>query len=91
MWGKTSAHDEDIRTHFRSPTHPTEQVFKATEKATGKEFAIKVLNKRHIVRENKVQYVQVERAVLSRLNFPFFVFLYYTFQDANSLCMPAPY
>ena len=37
----------------RPDTYLTDQVFKATEKATGKEFAFKVLNKRHIVGENK--------------------------------------
>ena len=49
--------------------------------------SVKVLEKRHIVREKKVQYVSREKEVLSRLNHPFFVRLYFTFQDKEKLCI----
>ncbi|XP_035695063.1 3-phosphoinositide-dependent protein kinase 1-like isoform X1 [Branchiostoma floridae] len=52
---------------------------------TGKEYAIKILEKRHIIREKKVPYVTREKDVLSRLNHPFFVKLYFTFQDVEKL------
>ena len=52
----------------------------ATEKATNERFAMKILEKRHIVKEKKVKYVEMEKQVLSRLTHPFFVKLYYTFQ-----------
>ncbi|XP_071976501.1 3-phosphoinositide-dependent protein kinase 1 [Engystomops pustulosus] len=57
----------------------------AKEIATGREYAIKILQKRHIVKENKVPYVTRERDVMSRLDHPFFVKLYFTFQDVEKL------
>uniref|UniRef100_A0A8C3T8H4 3-phosphoinositide-dependent protein kinase 1 n=1 Tax=Chelydra serpentina TaxID=8475 RepID=A0A8C3T8H4_CHESE len=46
---------------------------------------IKILEKRHIIKENKVPYVTRERDVMSRLDHPFFVKLYFTFQDDEKL------
>jgi len=58
----------------------------AREKSTGREFAIKILNKKHIIKEKKVKYVNVEKAVLNIIhNHPLIVRLYYTFQDSYSL------
>ncbi|XP_043567580.1 3-phosphoinositide-dependent protein kinase 1-like isoform X2 [Chiloscyllium plagiosum] len=57
----------------------------AREQATGKEYAIKILEKRHIIKENKVPYVTRERDIMSRLDHPFFVKLYFTFQDDEKL------
>ncbi|KAM9305193.1 3-phosphoinositide-dependent protein kinase 1 [Gastrophryne carolinensis] len=57
----------------------------AKEIASGREYAIKILQKRHIVKENKVPYVTRERDVMSRLDHPFFVKLYFTFQDVEKL------
>nr|CAB3264758.1 3-phosphoinositide-dependent protein kinase 1-like [Phallusia mammillata] len=57
----------------------------ACEIATGKEFAIKILQKRHIIKEKKVPQVEREKKVLSRLDHPFFVQLYFTFQDTEQL------
>jgi serine/threonine protein kinase len=58
----------------------------ARDKATGEEFAMKILDKRHILKEKKVKYVNIEKDVLHRLKHPFVVQLFSTFQDANSLC-----
>ncbi|KAI4152932.1 MAG: hypothetical protein L6R39_001713 [Caloplaca ligustica] len=61
-------------------------VIAATDRETGKEFAIKVLDKRHIIKEKKVKYVNVEKDTLNRLtDHPGVVRLYYTFQDEKSL------
>ncbi|KAL8702959.1 MAG: hypothetical protein Q9201_003863 [Fulgogasparrea decipioides] len=61
-------------------------VMAATDRETGKEFAIKVLDKRHIIKEKKVKYVNVEKDTLNRLtDHPGVVRLYYTFQDERSL------
>eukprot|EP00835_Amoeboradix_gromovi_P000469 NODE_16_length_41655_cov_0.272813.p20 type:complete len:155 gc:universal NODE_16_length_41655_cov_0.272813:30434-30898(+) len=60
-------------------------VFLASEKATGKQYAIKVLDKRHIIKERKVKYVTIEKDVLNMCDHPFIIKLYYTFQDQNSL------
>ncbi|XP_062914811.1 3-phosphoinositide-dependent protein kinase 1-like isoform X2 [Mobula hypostoma] len=57
----------------------------AREQTTGKEYAIKILEKRHIIKENKVPYVTRERDIMSRLDHPFFVKLYFTFQDEEKL------
>ncbi|CAB1337884.1 unnamed protein product [Coregonus sp. 'balchen'] len=46
---------------------------------------IKILEKRHIMKENKAQYVKRERDVMSNLDHPFFVKLYFTFQDDEKL------
>uniref|UniRef100_H3A0R9 3-phosphoinositide-dependent protein kinase 1 n=1 Tax=Latimeria chalumnae TaxID=7897 RepID=H3A0R9_LATCH len=57
----------------------------ARELASGKEYAIKILEKRHIIKENKVPCVTREKDVMSRLDHPFFVKLYFTFQDYEKL------
>ena len=49
--------------------------------------AVKILEKRHIMKENKAQYVKRERDVMSSLDHPFFVKLYFTFQDEEKLCI----
>ncbi|XP_078273909.1 3-phosphoinositide-dependent protein kinase 1-like isoform X1 [Rhinoraja longicauda] len=57
----------------------------AREQTTSKEYAIKILEKRHIIKENKVPYVTRERDIMSRLDHPFFIKLYFTFQDEEKL------
>ena len=55
-------------------------------------LSVKVCEKRHIIREKKQQYVKREKEVLMLLSVhlkesaPFFVRLFCTFQDDNSLC-----
>jgi len=58
----------------------------ARENSTGREFAVKILEKRHIIKEKKVKYVNIEKSVLNRTEHPFIIRLYYTFQDHSSLC-----
>ncbi|RYP92423.1 hypothetical protein DL770_001440 [Monosporascus sp. CRB-9-2] len=61
-------------------------VYFATDRQTLKEYAIKVLEKRHIIKERKIKYVNIEKDTLNRLTeHPGIVRLYYTFQDENSL------
>ncbi|KAI1654202.1 kinase-like protein [Daldinia decipiens] len=61
-------------------------VFFATDRQTLKEYAIKVLEKKHIIKERKIKYVNIEKDTLNRLTeHPGIVRLYYTFQDENSL------
>ncbi|TQS33496.1 hypothetical protein Golomagni_06156, partial [Golovinomyces magnicellulatus] len=61
-------------------------VYLATDRQTLKEFAIKVLEKRHIIKEKKIKYVNIEKNTLNRLTeHPGVVRLYYTFQDEASL------
>ncbi|KAI0518466.1 hypothetical protein F5B22DRAFT_635175 [Xylaria bambusicola] len=61
-------------------------VYLATDRQTLKEYAVKVLEKRHIIKERKIKYVNIEKDTLNRLTeHPGIVRLYYTFQDENSL------
>ncbi|KAJ1826161.1 serine/threonine protein kinase, partial [Coemansia sp. RSA 2599] len=60
-------------------------VVEATEKATGRVFAAKILDKRHIIKEKKIKYVNIERDILQALHHPFIVRLHYAFQDSQSL------
>lgn len=61
-------------------------VIAATDRQTLREYAIKILDKRHIIKEKKVKYVNIEKDTLNRLtDHPGVVRLYYTFQDERSL------
>jgi len=61
-------------------------VLAATDRQTLTEYAVKMLDKRHIIKEKKVKYVNIERNTLNRLSdHPGIVRLYYTFQDDRSL------
>ncbi|KAJ1561970.1 pkb-activating kinase-like protein [Cladochytrium tenue] len=60
-------------------------VILAKERSTGREFAVKMLDKRHIIKEKKTKYVQIEKDVLNRVSHPFIVRLFYTFQTQSSL------
>lgn len=62
-------------------------VYSAIDVQNKKTYAIKVLSKRHIVKEDKVKYVNIEKTTLHRLGLqhPGIVQLYYTFQDELSL------
>ena len=61
-------------------------VMAATDRQTGREYAMKVLDKRHIIKEKKVKYVNIEKDTLNRLtDHPGVVRLYFTFQDEQSL------
>ncbi|KAL7747304.1 serine/threonine protein kinase [Sorochytrium milnesiophthora] len=55
------------------------------EKSTQRTFATKILDKKHIVKEKKIKYVNVEKSVMSATRHPFILKLYYTLQDAQSL------
>ncbi|KAK3303981.1 kinase-like domain-containing protein [Chaetomium strumarium] len=61
-------------------------VFLATDRQTLREYAVKVLDKKHIIKEKKIKYVNIEKDTLNRLTeHPGIVRLYYTFQDESSL------
>ncbi|CCE62910.1 hypothetical protein TPHA_0D02740 [Tetrapisispora phaffii CBS 4417] len=64
-------------------------VYKAVDKRNVKQcYAIKVCSKKHIIKENKVKYVSIEKNVLNILrkgNHPGIIKLYYTFHDEENL------
>lgn len=64
------------------------QVHLATDISTGHRYAIKVLDKTHLVKHGKTQTAIAEKNVLVRLGagHPGIVRLYWTFHDEYSLC-----
>lgn len=61
-------------------------VMLATDKHTNRQYAVKVLDKRHIIKEKKVKYLNIEKHALNRLsNRMGIISLYFTFQDKNLL------
>ncbi|XP_072964143.1 3-phosphoinositide-dependent protein kinase 2-like isoform X1 [Typha angustifolia] len=63
------------------------KVVRATKKDTGNVYALKIMDKKFITKENKISYVKLERIVLDQLDHPGIVRLYFTFQDTYSLYM----
>lgn len=63
------------------------RVVHAKFKRNNHEFAIKIMEKRHIKKENKIKYVMMEKTILAKLNSPMIIRLYYTFQDQSYLYM----
>jgi serine/threonine protein kinase len=45
------------------------------------------MDKRHIIREKKAEYIKNERNILDKLTYDGVVRLYFTFQDENNLCI----
>ncbi|KFM27219.1 3-phosphoinositide-dependent protein kinase 1 [Auxenochlorella protothecoides] len=63
------------------------QVVLARPKAGGKEVALKIMDKRYLIRHSMVEYIRRERAIMDQLSHPGVARLYFTFQDAYSLYM----
>ncbi|XP_052199316.1 3-phosphoinositide-dependent protein kinase 2-like isoform X2 [Diospyros lotus] len=63
------------------------KVVRATKKDTGVVYALKIMDKKFITKENKTSYVKLERIVLDQLDHPGIVRLFFTFQDTFSLYM----
>lgn len=62
------------------------QVVRAKKKDTANVFALKIMDKKFITKENKTAYVKLERIVLDQLDHPGVIRLFFTFQDTFSLC-----
>lgn len=63
------------------------KVVRAKKKDTGIVYALKIMDKKFITKENKTAYVKLERIVLDQLDHLGIVRLYFTFQDTFSLYM----
>ncbi len=62
------------------------QVYLGRHKSTGNCYAIKVLQKKAIIRRNEVKHIMAERNVLlNNVTHPFLVGLHYSFQTGNKL------
>ncbi|CAM0883835.1 unnamed protein product [Alopecurus aequalis] len=63
------------------------KVVRAKKKDTGSVYALKIMDKKFITKENKISYVKMERIVLDQLDHPGVIRLFFTFQDSYSLYM----
>ncbi|KAL9236552.1 hypothetical protein vseg_011206 [Gypsophila vaccaria] len=63
------------------------KVVRARKKDSGSVYALKIMDKKFITKENKTAYVKLERIVLDQLDHPGIVRLFFTFQDTFSLYM----
>lgn len=63
------------------------KVVRAKKKDTGNVYAMKIMDKKFITKENKTSYVKLERIVLDQLDHPGIIRIYFTFQDTYSLYM----
>ncbi|XP_050210061.1 3-phosphoinositide-dependent protein kinase 2 [Mercurialis annua] len=63
------------------------KVVRAKKKDNGMVYALKIMDKKFITKENKTAYVKLERIVLDQLDHPGIVRLFFTFQDSFSLYM----
>lgn len=62
------------------------KVFLAEHKKESIHYAVKVLDKKHILARNEVKHIMCERNVLLKnINHPFLVGLYYSFQTKDKL------
>ena len=67
------------------------EVYLVQEKNTKNYFAMKVLDKKRIEKQNIFKYAMTERNVLSIINFPFIVKLNYAFQTKEKLFLLLDY
>lgn len=82
---RRTARDYQFGTKIGEGSYST--VYLAMDLYNNKTYAIKVLSKKHIVKEDKIKYVNIEKTTLHRLGqqHPGIVQLYFTFQDELSL------
>lgn len=67
------------------------KVFQVRKKDTGRIYAMKVLKKDHVVKNNAVKHTMSENHVLKNINHPFIVNLKYAFQTTSHLYMVIDY
>ncbi|ESL09328.1 rac serine-threonine kinase [Trypanosoma rangeli SC58] len=63
------------------------RVMRVRHKATGNIYAMKILDKQHVVQHNLVPHTNAEKLILSEISHPFVVKLYYAFQTKRHLIL----
>ncbi|KAJ3193079.1 hypothetical protein HK101_005436, partial [Irineochytrium annulatum] len=66
-------------------------VYLAKKRITGDYYAIKVLRKSDMIAKNQVTNIRAERMILSQLDSPFVVKLYFSFQSRDNLYLVMEY
>ena len=75
-----------LHPHHTHTHHTPSQVYLGRHKGTGAFYAIKVLQKKAIVKRNEVKHIMAERNVLlMNVTHPFLVGLHYSFQTSTKL------
>lgn len=67
------------------------KVFKVKLKNTGKIYAMKVINKKYLIRNQQLRYAVTECNVLKQIDHPFIIKLHYAFQTPDFLYMILDY
>lgn len=67
------------------------EVFLVENLHDSKKYAMKVLDKGMIMRQNILRYAMTERKILSTINHPFVVRLHYAFQSSEKLYLVMQY
>ena len=67
------------------------KVFKVRMKSNGEIYAMKVINKRFLMKNNQLRYAITECSVLKQATSPFILTLYYSFQTPENLYMIIDY
>jgi serine/threonine protein kinase len=67
------------------------EVYLVQKRDTGQEFAMKVLNKHRLTKQNLMKYAIAERNVLTYISHPFIVALHYAFQTPEKLVLILDY
>ena len=67
------------------------KVFLVTMKTTGKQYAMKVLNKKEIIKNRLIRYAVTEKNVVTKIEHPFIVRCYFSFQTKDRLYMILEY
>ncbi|KAG2439042.1 hypothetical protein HYH02_006570 [Chlamydomonas schloesseri] len=66
-------------------------VFLARQKSSGKQYAIKMMNKHLVMRNKMVEYIKNERFILDKFDDAGIAKLHFTFQDPDNLYMGMEY
>ena len=61
------------------------KVFKVRMKSNGEIYAMKVINKRFLMKNNQLRYAITECEILRKVTSPFILTLYYSFQTPENL------
>ena len=67
------------------------KVYKVRMKSNGEIYAMKVINKKFLMKNNQLKYAITECNILKQVNSPFILTLYYSFQTPENLYMIMDY
>lgn len=87
--GKYALHDFDIMRTLGTGSFGRVHLVKSVH--NNRFYAMKVLRKSQVVRMKQIAHLNDERRILKKVNFPFFIRLWGTFQDSSNIFMVMEY